>query len=278
MKKYILFFLISSILILPIAYLRKYSFAISFISCFIIYFVLGVYLLKSKKNRYKIILSLLLPILILYGYLHISFFKKTLISLPISLMPIIGLLLAIFYRDLKSKYKRIGFVSLIFLGLLCVYFGGYDYWVKDVSNYVYYNNFSGKVGESMPKNITLLNNNFEVVNLDSLSFKKIMVVDFWNAHCQPCFLQFPEFEKKAMANKNPNIEYYSVNIPISNTSLEVKRKLIKVYNFKKLYALDFKTAQLLGVKIYPTTLVIKNGKIIYRGELKNYNMGIINVR
>ena len=116
--------------------------------------------------------------------------------------------------------------------------------------------------------LSLVNKNQEKVELDK---SKIIVLDFWKTSCGVCFKKFPDFEKYYLEFKgNPNIEFYSVNVPIQRDEFLKVVKLVDGlnYEFPTLYATSIKEAENLGIHSYPHLLILKDGKVRYSGRLE----------
>lgn len=110
------------------------------------------------------------------------------------------------------------------------------------------------------------------LNSKQLPNDKIIVLDFWNTACGVCFKKFPEFEKLYLKYKdNPNIEFYSVNMPLKRDKFEnVVSQVDKLnYKFPTLYCkTDSKVVEeKLKIDGYPTFLIIKNNRIRFDGFL-----------
>ncbi len=115
--------------------------------------------------------------------------------------------------------------------------------------------------------LSLVNKNQEKVELDK---SKIIVLDFWTTSCGVCFKKFPDFEKYYFEFKsNPNIEFYSVNVPIQRDEFTKVVNLVDGlnYEFPTLYATSIKEIENLGIRLYPHLLILKDGKIRYSGKL-----------
>tara|TARA_B110000114_G_C14973758_1_gene349580 strand:- start:142 stop:915 length:774 start_codon:yes stop_codon:yes gene_type:complete len=116
--------------------------------------------------------------------------------------------------------------------------------------------------------IDLINKQSQIITLKK---DKIIVLDFWSTFCGVCYDKFPEFEALYQNYKhNPNIAFYAIHVSYKNDKFENVIKLLDEYNyqFPKIYALDSEEIKTkLGVKLFPSLMIIKNGEIVYKGAL-----------
>jgi len=137
--------------------------------------------------------------------------------------------------------------------------------LPNVINYA--NNKNPRTNELYP-NISLIDKDEQVVKFAK---NKIIILDFWTTSCGVCFKKFPDLEKVFLKYKNnPQIELYSVNVPLKRDSFEKIKELVGNldYNFPALYAIsEEKTEKEFNIKGYPHLVIIKNNKIRYEGFL-----------
>ena len=114
---------------------------------------------------------------------------------------------------------------------------------------------------------------YEGDTLSLSAFKdKVVVMDFWNTRCGPCYKKFPELEQlyQQYANRS-DVAIMAFNVPLRGDTLGMAEYKIssKGYSFKTAVALDKDDNRSFGVSGYPTLLIIdKTGKIRYRGALE----------
>ncbi|MAU17564.1 MAG: hypothetical protein CMH46_18715 [Muricauda sp.] len=105
---------------------------------------------------------------------------------------------------------------------------------------------------------------------DTVRFgSKIIVLDFWNTSCKPCFEKFPYYEKISEKYQQPDIAFYSVNIPLKNQSFEERSKVeAKLnYSYTTIYGGPMKKVQeALDFNAYPHLIILKDSTIIYSGN------------
>lgn len=226
----------------------------------ILYFIIPYLTFKKLDKEFKIkalIIFLIPALLILLVGIHAYIIQNTIKTIPLGISIVVSNLIAYFTFSNKKRLKIIltYAILLVFTFYLKLnYFNGISYKIK-------IENFSND-----------LEIKFE--NKDSFQIKnkrgKILVFDLWSSSCGVCFKKFPEFQKTANQYANDSlVEFYSLNLPLKRDTIEVS-SLISDYNFKKLYAKNLKSWDLLGVKSVPRTLIIdKNGKITYNGTFNN---------
>ena len=127
------------------------------------------------------------------------------------------------------------------------------------------NNLNARVSFKY-KPINLSNYNGDSIVLDK---SKIIVLDFWNTSCSICFEQFPHIESVFKKFKsNPNVNLYSVNVPLKRDNLPETKKLVKQlgYQFPTLYAQAIEDVENLGIYSYPNILIVKDGQVRFSGN------------
>lgn len=105
---------------------------------------------------------------------------------------------------------------------------------------------------------------FQALDINGIKFdtektKKIVVYNFWFTSCAPCISEIPMLNS-LKEKYNNDVDFIAVTY---NDSIEIKDFLIKhPFYFKHLF-LNKKTIDALGVIAYPTTIIVKNNKILY---------------
>ncbi len=220
---------------------------------FILFIYFFSFLLKSKNEILYTILgyfSLTLIVNIIEGNDIIKFF----------FMIFIFFIPALFsgYYSKGKKYKSLLFPFIFTFFML---YGYNDY-------RAYYNGRKSTFIKKTP-NISLYTSNLKKTTLNQKD--KVYVLDFWSTSCGVCIQKFPDFEKKVFEYKdNPNVVFYSINIPVRKENINDNIQLVKdKYNFKfnKLYAKDFSVCDSLGFNKFPTLIILKNDTIYYQGSL-----------
>jgi len=220
-------------------------------------FLISVYLFRRYPRQQHLFISLLLVLPIILSLTVVSIPKTFLLSSTyIIFIPVSCYLAFIFYKKEKLITMILSFILFVLISF--IYFPNQLlYWSnkqsRDISDYT---------------EIVLLNKDQNTVRLDD---SKITILDFWHTACVVCFEKFPDFEKSYLKFKdNPNIEFYSVNVPIRGNTHEKTVALVNKldYKFPTLYTTSREEAEKNGLYEYPTIYIIKDGKITYKGPLE----------
>lgn len=224
----------------------------------------GLHFYQSKKERIiatMIIISF--PVLTL-SYFHLADFEKTLVSFPsyLSYFYGIGIGLLIFH---SSGLKKIALCAFLLMSSSWMAVAGYDAWM-------HYINFGYVTPENAEKlgAYRLTTKAGRAVGTEALE-NKIVVLDFWNTACGVCFQKFPKVEALHKKFKDSNtIRVISVNVPLErDTAGQAYNTIDRLgYTFPVLTA----TGQLpeqFGVKVYPTVVIVKDNKMVFRGRLED---------
>jgi thiol-disulfide isomerase/thioredoxin len=232
---------------------HRYMISLTLLSIFVFSFLL--FIKTEKKEHLKLGLTLVLPIFIIF--LITSFFT----SFSRALLYIIFIPISVYLGWLFSNRKTLlipifSFILFAFIGL-----------ILHPNVFVLQNNIRANTNEEFD-GISLVNKNRETVELDK---SKIIVLDFWTTSCGNCFKKFPDLEKYYLEYKdNPNVEFYSINVPLKRDEFSKVVKLVADlnYEFPTLYATSIKEVENLGIYGYPHLLILKNGKLRYDGRLE----------
>lgn len=220
-------------------------------------FILSYIIFDKTESKEHLQLGLIIILPISLMLLLTSFFNSTsrlywyLIFIPISVY------LGLFFSKRKSIFIPIfSFVLFAFIGLILL-----------PNVFVLQKNIGAKTNKEF-NGLPLLNKNQERVELDK---SKIVVLDFWTTSCGICFKKFPDLEKYYLEYKdNPNVEFYSINVPLKRDEFSKVVKLVEELNYKfpTLYAESIKDVENLGIYSYPHLFILKNGKLRYDGSLE----------
>ncbi|MEZ4803071.1 MAG: TlpA disulfide reductase family protein [Gelidibacter sp.] len=235
--------------------------------------LLGTYIIsyiffkyKKTSNPLKLGLIITTPITLLLFFLSIwSNFNYTityLIFIPSSCF------LAYNYQKKHALYNLLFSLSL-FLFVAIVFFPNqfaYSQSIENPPNFQY-------------DGLILSDNQNKNVELDS---SKTIVLDFWTTSCGICFKKFPEYEKIYLKYKvNPEVEIYSVNVPLKRDTFVKTVELVGKLNYKfpTLYLSPEEIDKLpdaYGINSYPHLLIIKNNHISYSGRMETNPLIFIN--
>ncbi len=88
---------------------------------------------------------------------------------------------------------------------------------------------------------------------------KILVLDFWGTWCGLCVNAFPEFQKVVDSYQdNSKVAFLAVNVGRGGDSIGIVRDFVKrkEYRFPMAYDSDSALSARLGIKHYPTLMII----------------------
>ncbi len=134
------------------------------------------------------------------------------------------------------------------------------------------NSLFQKTDVKLNNNIALRDEkNFEKKLYDILDLNSKYVVNFWATWCIPCKKELPELKKMKIYNKDLKIIIVSIDKKSIKDQLNFLKK-VKVNDLTNYFdknMIFFKSLKLRGI---PTTLLIKNKKIIAKKEgIFSYN-------
>lgn len=230
------------------------------------YSMLTVYILNDTASfRVKLnksLIPLIYPI-VFYFPIHIIF-QDAQGTIPSTAAYFLSVGFGIIIYRAPCKYKILP-ISVFAAIAFFVSTRGYDLWLHKIN----FGTYLGVVEESIP-NVQLPNENGEKILLTD-SNDEIVVLDFWTTSCGYCFQKFPVFDqiRKEHQSLNNGVKFYAVNVPISrdtaNQALNIAKGL--PYGFAHLFAPNEDIATLFHITGYPAVIVIRNRKILYRGDV-----------
>lgn len=196
-------------------------------------------------------------------------------------IPILAFILIIF--DNQSIFRALQFIVILpllyFLRFLNIKFGLkyflsiglilFAYYVLNPNWMQFYKNHE-LANEVNLKNNKLLDE-LELKDSNQKPFKfkqgETYLLDFWNTRCASCFDGMEKLRKWSNANpKNNNI--LLVNVLIKGEDFTDNNLLVEKYNFMSVYTkLSASYLKELGVKEYPTHIIIKDNKISFIGRV-----------
>lgn len=229
------------------------------------FFTLLYFKSKPKQNGITGFSILIIPFISLL--IIVSFFSGFKQSLTyILFVPVVAYLSWIYIKTEKRL--------LIGITIICVIICAPLFFLPNL--YSYYLNSNAKQNMTLPE-LGWLDSNKEPIQLPK---DKVVVLDFWNTGCVPCFKKFPEFEDLYLDYKNnPEVEFYSVNVPLKRDVFSSTKKLMDSlnYQFKTIYTTSAANAKKLPISGYPTFMIIKNNQIRFSGYQNNgFNIFVYN--
>lgn len=272
MKKWLFVLIVSFILSLIVAPLRGYSFILSGLIGFIVYFAFTSYCLRQQKYEER---KVLLIFLIAMGCVAIEMpvrilsFNTSLGSLPEMLIRLLGIVFAFFVVSRLNIVKYMG--SLVVLTfVLFMSIDGYNQWI----HYLSFRNVKGVVDK--PKLIPYVLWTATGDSIHSSVLKdKVAVYYFWGNDCAACFRYFPLFQK-LYDHYADNPKVYVASVYVCQRSEEGFAEGISLsgemkYTIPTLYAeFDNELLEKANIKLHPAVAIFDmQGQLIYLGNIKN---------
>ena len=227
------------------------------------YFIGTYFLLNSPRYPNKLFAFLLIFLFpfIAFIYFNLFHFEDTTVSFPSSLFICLGAACGYLF------YKRRSYFIPVFLFLSVVIW--FSFLQKPFFYKKWFNTYTGSVLFNYPA-VKLYDTTAVVYNLDNP--QKLYILDFWNSHCGVCFRKFPDVDSLNKLIDKSKFEIIAINIPFrSKEKKEDNYKILDDYNygFKKLYTESMAIADSFGIESFPTTIVVKNQQIIFRGVFED---------
>lgn len=135
-----------------------------------------------------------------------------------------------------------------------------------------YGTYTSNVNEPLPMGLVVEDEAGQAHKIETKN-GRYLILDLWFSKCAPCFKAFPELEKLYEAQKD-NIDIMCVNHPVKEDAREnyspFKSLHDKGYTFP-VFKADTSVAKKLNIQTFPTILLIKDNKIIFRGNIEDLN-------
>ncbi|MGV9003024.1 TlpA family protein disulfide reductase [Flavobacterium sp.] len=241
------------------------------------FFLLSFFFIN--KNSYK--QKSLKLLLILYFLIHVIIITTVLIFKGFDEMRLGGNLYILYFAVcifagysfvITSSIKNKIFLLLFFIFLTFISSYVISTFVQQID---FYGSISGNEVYSLNEN------NFEVldykeskkINLSKLD-NKIIVLDFWNNNCAVCYKKFPTYKILSDKYKNSkNVEFYLVNSYEDVQEIKEGQLIADSLNYNlNNYFQERKISENLKIFGFPTVLVLKRNKIIFRGSIETLSM------
>jgi len=261
--------MLSFLLILfPGMIVRFYSISQDFWISYLAYFLV-VLLLINKFSIYKntIFLSFILVIIVVYGITAIK------ISLPYSLPNILGTITAcicayFFSKAIKKTYK---YAIAIFSLMVCIFFvfWGDAYWF----HYYNFKNFTGRDKQPIAHSWHTYISANTPLNVDSIKGKLVLFEFFQTISVDYYFTRNQTFNDIYNKYKgNPDILIYGVDMLQKGQTPDSVLQFIRSRKYVFPILLMDKEDDLIKVfgvqQYFPTTIMLRNDTIIYRGAIE----------
>jgi thiol-disulfide isomerase/thioredoxin len=226
-----------------------------------------IYRYEKHLSTGLIVLALMIGVWFLNIPIRILDFNGSLLSLPDPLVHSLGVICGTLYWRMK---RPLNFAALVLCSLVPVYmyFQGYDRWLDKLN----YGTFTGRVeAHALPVKFEAFDEQKNIVGENDLN-GKIALLDFWYTGCGICFEKFPHVQAAYDKYKDDAaVKIMAVDWPLGDDQPGQAFSMIREegYTFPVVIAGNEELPEKLGVKVYPTTLVIdRQGKIVYRGDIE----------
>lgn len=256
----ILLFMASTIFGFSLAMLGTFNNDIKLLGGVTAYFLVAyltqkIKLIISQKISFIILIS---PIFIFQLSSNVLSYQQTIGSLPIHIFLLFSAFTGYFFARVSKLV-----LPLFLLTLGTYFFYGQEHYF----NFRYYGN-----SEKVPYAPLLFNGLKNHLNNDfQVSRTKITIIDFWNSKCASCYRIFPYIDS---INRNVDTNKYEIlvlNIPTNGEQRKNNLSLLRPYgySFKQIFATDSKIMDSLNLNMFPTTIVLEDGKVNYYGNFKD---------
>lgn len=268
-KSFFIVFLLSFLMLILVAKFTD-SIQSNSIFAFLGYFCLTLFAIKwfeSKLSSNLIVIVLLGSIFSMQTYTIYLYLVESVATLPILPIYCLGIISGFLFTKLKQPANVFPFF-LCCLILVFMFFQGWNLWIHKAT----FGTFTGRVeGYNLPAEFEAIDEQKNFITKNNFQ-NKIVLLDFWHTSCGVCFQKFPQVQAAADKYKDASsVEIFAVNKPIEEDKPNQAFEMIKErgYSFHVVIAKDEDLPEKLGVKFYPTTLVINQmGRIVYKGDIE----------
>lgn len=257
--------LLAFLLMICPGFLRGISFKLDFVVSHAAYFAVVNWLVrKHPQYRIAIITAWVCTIGGIYLLLGMVAGRLPLESLPNFASTIWGCINAYLFYGFTTRRSRA--VLVLCTASVCAWyvaFGG-DLWHSKN----YFGTFSGRTFQASPAGWHAYLDTFSDSNISQTN-RDVIVLDFFNTHCAPCFAKFPKLQKlHEKYRSNTQVFISSVNIPYTDDNPYNTVQMLKErgYTFPVLIGKDGLDS-LFGIQLYPTVIIMTKNAIIYRGDI-----------
>ncbi len=280
-QRFVFFASIALLLIFGLLDYRYYYYDYTIVFIILAYFVMSFLVLKRTKS---VKTTLMIPFGILFFTFLFTFitfairgsFKGFIVyGLLYVLVLIIASVVPIFLQYTRKVWGK---AIIMVLFLVMTYYSVYIPVLTQQQ--AAFKNIDGKIEQGINlEEVSFMRKDKDslIENIHLTSEKEFYVLDFWNNGCGICLQKFPKVKKFADKHKNSqNIGFYTINIfrdRKKEEDINTAEKLLEVYGvgLENLY-LNQDALSPFPVKEYPTVLVIRKDKIIFKGTIETLSM------
>ncbi|MBL7718536.1 MAG: TlpA family protein disulfide reductase [Flavipsychrobacter sp.] len=264
MKLFLKTLIVVSILSVSTGFVRNWSLSIDLFVSFGAFFLATWYFTNKVKSINTLLLLLVNILLINVVVTYLLDGKLPLLGLPNILCMIAGTLTGYFFYTAAKKVHKI--ITLLLGAITCIsLYATHEKWV----HYLNFGNISGSVAEPGISDVRFYNKQGETINATDYT-SKIAILDFWNRGCLVCYQKFPKLQQLYNKYKSdPRIVIQAVNIPLEGDNAGIAFDIVeqKGYTFPVIIGAN-NADSIFQINVYPTVILINNGKIIYRGGIE----------
>jgi thiol-disulfide isomerase/thioredoxin len=252
-KNHIIFASLSLTIYLVLGY-----FKISFFFPMYLFIVVGIDLLVKRKNTFALYFAIPLLSTLLLFFDPDSIFRslKYILTLP-----------ALYFLKSFTMQKRLTVSAILVLG--------FHFFINPNWEQFYIN-------QSIPEHSISSVQDLKIKNINGQELKlkkdKTYLLDFWFTSCKGCFSGMEKFNRWS---ENDSIRFDKiilVNVIMEKETFLENTKLVDDYGFKSTYTeLSFDELKSLGIYEYPSHLIVKNGKVLYKGRLTTNSTVVNNI-
>lgn len=249
--------------------IRGISLQYDIIVCFCKCFLLVIIVNKKWKQEF-------VPFFVAFNFFYGLFLlgsvityllnnRVVMVAWPNIIMSLLGAWTAYAYLRSKLFITKTTYLS-IGLALMSLSFFQYKY-IR------YFNSFNTF---SLIRNIWVDSNTYSITDATNNKVKLekdiTYIIDFWHTRCGVCFTKFPDFNNRALNNKNTDIRYVSINFPLNSDSTHQAFEVMKQYKYSfPIYKGSNNINKTFNIQVYPTIVVFRNDTILYKGNLDRLN-------
>lgn len=257
-KTSFIWLLVSILFSFSIAFLGSFDRSLKLIIGSALYFFASWIILKVNLSISRIIrvAIVLFPIIFFQLSANILHFENTINSLPVHLFLLLSALFGcLFY------YKKKLWIPASLAVLMAFYMIKGMEWYN---NYRYFGEINNSPRSNLPA-YKLFNSDSSVATFNE---NKIVILDFWNSKCGPCFRSFPHIDSVIKKIDTSKFEFAVVNVPFIGESITKNASILNKlnYHFRQVFAQDQQILSTFQITHYPTTIAFDKNTLLFRGE------------
>lgn len=272
--KFVAVFLLSIVCTIVLGFLRLPSLDLGIdYSSLVGYFlyssltVFCIYYFGKSVSVFTLVFLLLGGEYLVHSQAILNFFYGKLYYLPQLLIHTVAIVTAAVAFTIRKSFSFLPSLAGMVL-TIAMFLVGFQYWI-------HFLNFGTFFGGVVPYKVNV---QFRGAIKGTEKFEpsdivgKVVLMDFWTTTCGVCFKKFPRLEEiNRRWASGPKLLIISVNRPVEEDLPGQAEKAIRDigYSFPVLVLDDPDLPELIGVQVYPTTLVFdRKGNVIFKGDIE----------